>query len=409
MTQIYHAHLYGTRNSKYDWLQSHDVQSTDWEEIKPQEPFYLLVPQNTDLLSEYEQGWKITEVMPVNVLGFQTHRDHFAIDFDRENLKQRISEMRNKTISDDEYAEKYNVKDNRDWKIRLARQKILSNTDWEGDFIECAYRPFDNRSCYFSEVAMDYPRRELIDHVAGEDNFCLLSSRQQSNVGYRHCWVSDCPANDCVISTTSREANQVFPLYLYPDRSALNSDRRPNFSSEFLKDLTTKLGSTPTPEAIFYYIYAVFHSPTYRSRYAEFLKIDFPRVPLTSNPDLFQQLAIYGEELVALHLMKSAKLDTALTQFEGNADPVVDPGHPKYTQGTVKINKRGDAFTGVPEAVWNFYVGGYQVCHKWLKDRKGRTLSPEDINHYQRIVVALQETIDLMQKIDEAIPGWPLE
>jgi predicted helicase len=409
MTQIYHAHLYGSRDSKYDWLLSHDVLSTNWQEIKPQAPFYLLIPQNTALLNEYEQGWKITDVMPVNVLGFQTHRDHFAIDFDKEKLKQRISEMRDESIPDSEYANKYDVKDNRDWKIGEVRKKIRNNSNWVNDLIECSYRPFDTRPCYFSYVSMDCPRCELLDHVTGRENLCLLSSRQQSNVGYRHCWVASFPANDCVISTTSREANQVFPLYLYSDRTEITQERRPNFSPEFLKDITAKLGYTPTPETIFYYIYAVFHSPTYRSRYAEFLKIDFPRVPLTRNPALFKKLANLGAELVALHLMKSPQLDTPITQFEGESEPVIDPGHPKYDNGKVTINRKGDGFVGVPAEVWGFYVGGYQVCQKWLKDRKGRTLSPEDMTHYQRIIVALQETIWLMQQIDAAIPGWPLE
>jgi len=409
MSDIHHAHLYGTRTSKYDWLQAHDVLSTSWQPLAPQAPFYLLIPQNTDVLSEYEQGCKITDVMPVNVLGFQTHRDHFAIDFDREKLEQRIVEMRDEDISDDEYAKKYGIAGNRDWKVREARQKLRNDVNWDKLLINCDYRPFDNRSCYFSDVTMDYPRRELIDHVAGKENLCLLVSRQISLQEWRHVFICDRIAESCVVSNKTREQNYNFPLYLYPDRNAITQERRPNFSHEFLNDLTTKLGYTPTPEAIFYYIYAVFHSPTYRSRYAEFLKIDFPRVPLTSDDALFRQLAAYGEELTALHLMKSSKLDNLITQFESSGNQMIDAGHPKYANGKVIINKKGDGFTGVPEEVWNFHVGGYQVCQKWLKDRKGRTLSPEDITHYQRIVVALQETIRLMQQIDAAIPGFPIE
>jgi predicted helicase len=151
------------------------------------------------------------------------------------------------------------------------------------------------------------------------------------------------------------------------------------------------------------------HSPTYRTRYAEFLKIDFPRVPLTSNNELFHQLANYGEELVSLHLMKSPKLDKFITKFvENDGNNLVDAGYPKYNQDALIINKKGDKFTGVPEEVWNFYVGGYQVCQKWLKDRKGRTLTSDDIEHYQRIVVALKETIELMVNIDAVIPAWPI-
>ncbi len=192
-------------------------------------------------------------------------------------------------------------------------------------------------------------------------------------------------------------------------RSVLQ-ERYLNLSQDFLNDITNKLGYQPTPESIFYYVYAILHSPTYRTRYAEFLKIDFRRIPLTSCDRLFRQLATYGKELVALHLMKSAKLDNLITQFiEGKGDRLVDAGHPKFSDSEVVINKKGDKFTGVPENVWNFHVGGYQVCQKWLKDRKGRTLSEGDITHYQRILVALQETIRLMQQIDEAIPEFPIK
>lgn len=244
-----------------------------------------------------------------------------------------------------------------------------------------------------------------------------MSSRQQATLGYKHCWVATVPANDCVISTTSREANQVFPLYLAPDsdniqKSALEEPSRPNLSQNFLNTITDKLDYTPTPEDIFYYIYAIFHSPTYRTRYAEFLKIDFPRVPLTSDDELFHQLATYGEELVALHLMKSPKLDNLITQFvETGGNCLVETGKKllEFNEGNIIINKKGDKFTEVPENVWNFYVGGYQVCQKWLKDRKGRQLSDEDIQHYQRIVVALQETIKLMDEIDQAIPEFPIQ
>ncbi len=160
----------------------------------------------------------------------------------------------------------------------------------------------------------------------------------------------------------------------------------------------------------FNYIYAIFHSPTYRSRYAEFLKGDFPRVPLTRNVDLFRQLGKLGEQLVNLHLMKSPTLDETTSQFSNNGGGcIVDAGHPKYENGKVVINKQKDCFMDVPEAVWNFHVGGYQVCQKWLKDRKGRTLSQDDIEHYQKIVVALGQSIDLMAKIDAAIPNWPLD
>jgi predicted helicase len=246
-----------------------------------------------------------------------------------------------------------------------------------------------------------------------EHNLGLMFMRQVAIQGnYNHFLVTS-KIGDNRAFYSNKGAMQLAPLYIYPDSNQpkeLQQAIRPNLSPEFLKDITSKLGYTPTPEAIFYYIYAIFHSPTYRTRYTEFLKIDFPRVPLTSDNQLFTQLATYGEELVALHLMKSPKLNNLITQFQENdGNQIVDAGHPKYTNSAVIINKKGDKFTGIPEQVWNFYVGGYQVCQKWLKDRKGRALTPDDIQHYQRIVVALKETIELMAKIDAVIPAWPIQ
>jgi predicted helicase len=229
----------------------------------------------------------------------------------------------------------------------------------------------------------------------------------------------------------------VFPLYLYEETLSFDlgnyqvgdaqaTERRVNFSTTFLKQLAIalelpheRLSDPPaslTPEDIFNYIYAVFHSPGYRTRYAEFLKIDFPRLPLTRSLELFRALSKLGGELVLLHLLESPRLDKPVTEFIGKCHEVVKVG---YTDGTVWIDAGGtkakttagtSGFRGVPEEVWNFHIGGYQVCEKWLKDRKGRTLTKDDIAHYHKIVIALSETIRLMAEIDKVINqhgGWP--
>jgi predicted helicase len=414
MTDIRHAHLYGTRESKYEWLNAHDVLSTDWNEISPQSPFYLLIPQNTDLLSEYQEGWKITEGMPINSSGIKTHRDHFVVDFDLSKLQKRIENFVDLNIQDNEIVERYDIQDTRDWKLGLRRKSLSVNSKWKNNFTKCLYRPFDIRSYYHHEDVVELPRNEVMSHIINQENLSLLtSSRVEVLRSYDQVLCSDLATQNHTLCL--KEVNYILPLYTYPDinnsqQSTETEQRRPNFSDEFLAAITNKLGYTPTPEAIFYYIYATFHCPTYRERYKEFLKIDFPRVPLTRDDRLFQQLGRYGEELVALHLMKSPKLAQHITEFvEMGGNSLVDAGHPKYANGAVTINKKGDRFASVPENVWNFYVGGYQVCNKWLKDRKGRTLSPEDIQHYQKIVVALHETISLMTKIDAAIPSFPIE
>ncbi|BAZ18635.1 adenine specific DNA methyltransferase (plasmid) [Calothrix sp. NIES-4071] len=368
----YHCHLWGSKEEKYKFLINNTISSTSWIKIQPKSPFYLFIPQNTTLLPEYNNYWKIQDIFPINSMGITTGNDEHFVAFNDEELQIKCQDITQSTLAD--------------------------------------YRPFDKRSLLYNHH-LERARTKFMQHFIQGDNLALVTVRRPRNQKFDNFFVTDKPTDKCIIS--SLDNAQLFALYIYPNPNnpkELEETVRSNISCDFFNAITSKLGYTPIPEAIFYYIYAIFHSPTYRARYAEFLKIDFPCVPLTSNNELFCQLAEYGEELVALHLMKSPELDSHITKFvESKGNCAVDPGHPKYSNGAVTINKLGDKFTGVPEEVWNFYVGGYQVCQKWLKDRKGRRLSDEDIQHYQRIVVALKETIALMKKIDDAIPGFPIQ
>ncbi len=288
------------------------------------------------------------------------------------------------------------------------------------------FRPFDIRYVYYEKFMI-----ERGDHCYG-----LMSHMFKANkalITVRRAETSEAPAHfystnqiSVLHSTSAKEGNFVFPLYLYPNASSLydTDTRRPNLSPEFVAELAGKLGlefipdghgdltHTFGPEDVFMYIYAVFHAPSYRERYAEFLKIDFPRVPLTGQPELFRALTTFGETLVALHLME--RVGSPISSYPVDGDNVVEK--PVFipdsggAAGRVYINKT-QYFDGVPAAIWDFYVGGYQVLHKWLADRKGRVLSYDDLRHYGFVVSALFETIGTMREIDGAISaygGWPL-
>ncbi len=413
MAQVYYYDVWGKRKDKYDFLQTHDFHNIKWQKVNPVSPFYLLVPQDDNLREEYNNYWKINDIMSVNVLGFQTHRDHFAIDFERNKLYQRIKEMRNNKISDQEFYEKYQVQDNRDWKLNKARQIIKNDQEWENKLIQCLYRPFDWRYCYFSKVAMDYPRRELINNVFKKENLCLGLGRQGIAVN-DPIWSLISVSNEPIDANIFRRGGvNVFPLYTYPNtengQSNLIKEKNANFSPKFLTKIQEKLGYIPTPEKIFYYIYGVLHSPTYRERYAEFLKIDFPRIPLTSNDQLFNNLADKGEELVNLHLMKSPKLDNLITTYQGDPETLINQIKYYAKEEKLTINKNC-YIQGISEKVWLFKIGGYQVLDKWLKDRKSdqKLLSTEDLIYYQKIIVVLTEIIKIMTEIDEIIPHFPI-
>ncbi len=442
--RVFHADLWGLREAftgkgenaklmggKYHWLAENDLSSTQWEEVTPSKPFYLFVPQNVGAGKEYLPCWGLQNIFSVSVNGFKTHRDHFAIAFDKTEIQKRIVDLLNSRLSDDEIREQYDLKDNSDWQLKAARATLKRMPDWQQNLIPCDYRPFDQRWCYFHEVAMDRPRRELTQHVLNKKNLCLLSSRQQGSFGYQHVFISDLPANDTLISNKSSEAHHTFPLYLYPEIDGLalgGVTRQANLSAEFLATVNEKTGleylpdgagnleTQYGPEDVLHYIYAVLHSPTYRTRYAEFLKIDFPRIPVTSKPALFVQLVLLGRELTSLHLLTSDSLDeenTTVTYPHAGLN-VVDK--PRYvapnggTPGQVFINDT-QCFSGIAPELWAHRVGGYQVLEKWLKDRKGRELSFDDITHYTRVCAALQHTRTAMLEIDGAVMaagGFPI-
>ena len=220
----------------------------------------------------------------------------------------------------------------------------------------------------------------------------LATCRQLAQLPWEHVFITRDLQDDCLVSNRTRERSYHFPLYLKGQQSQKKSqatlqpallqveEETPiNFSREFLTSLANKLGlelkpgqmlsKGIAPEDVFHFIYSVLHSPSYRSRYAEFLKIDFPRIPLTSNVELFHQLCGLGKELVSLHLLEASVLNKPITKFKGKGDNVVAKGHPKYQDGVVLVNA-SQGFEGVPKDVWEFHIGGYQVCEKWLKDRR---------------------------------------
>jgi predicted helicase len=439
LATVYHADLWGMREvyenkelvgGKYHWLAENDISSTDWKIVKPESKFYLFNPQNTSLSSEYEQGWKVIDIILVNAAGIKTHRDHFAIDFDEQSITQKFREMRETNLSNEDYTNKYNIHDNQDWRLDKVRQLIRLDEQWKDKIISCLYRPFDWRYCYYSDLIMDRPRRELLDHVFRKDNLCLGLGRQGIAVN-DPIWSLVSVANQPIDTNIFRRGGvNIFPLYLYPtntptlfDSTLTNApgERKPNLSPEFITQFSQKLdlefisdgkgdkNKTFGPEDIFNYIYAIFHAPIYRQRYAEFLKIDFPRVPLTANAALFWELVIKGDKLVKYHLMKETGTEISTYPIPGS--DIVEQVKYRENHQQIWINAQ-QYFDQVPQQIWNFYIGGYQVCQKWLKDRKGRQLNFDDISHYQNIISIISETIKIMEHIDQIIDkygGFPLE
>ncbi|MDO8446356.1 MAG: type ISP restriction/modification enzyme [Deltaproteobacteria bacterium] len=430
--KVRHADLWGQRKDKYAWLSENELSGTEWTTVKPQEPHYLFVPQDAGLLEEYEQERKVTELFKSSANGFKTHRDHVAIAWTQDDIKALVTTFLDPQISDAELANRYSLSDTRDWKLQDARKALRTTNDLMQSIVPCLYRPFDVRFCLYGHYLMDWPRKAELSHALF-DNLCLATGRQGQAVGGAEWNLLTVGRYVADTNLFYRGGIQYFPLYLYPQteiEKRTGASRSPNLAPSFIKEFAERLGmefindgkgdrtKTFGPEDIFDYMYTVFHSPTYRSRYAEFLKIDFPRLPLTSNAKLLRELCAIGSELVVLHLMESVETPRrgVSTAYPIAGDSKVE--NVRYTEpgqhsesGRVWINKT-QYFEGIPPEVWNFHVGGYQVCQKWLKDRKGRPLTYDDLTHYQRIVAVLAETMRLMGEIDAVIEkhgGWPVK
>ena len=492
--RVHYADLWGTREGKNQTLAQMEVVTTSWRELQPNSPFYLFVPQDTDLRAEYERGWPVNEIFPVNSVGIVTARDNLTIHWTPQDVMDTVKDFAK--LDPETAREKYHLgKDVRDWKVELAQKDLRTSGLKEQLVKPVLYRPFDVRFTYYTGQTRGFicmPRPEVMGHMLAGENVALITSRLTKGETFAHTQVTRNISEVICMSPKTSNNGFVFPLYLFPCNHANNKNqnsflslcepetpygRKVNLDSKFLLTLEEKvklrfthegrgdLETTMGPEDVFSYAYAVFHSPTYRKRYVEFLKGDFPRLPLTGNKALFKALAGLGAELVSLHLMEfSSRLITTFPVTRDNLveevryvppevvkaqleaerarlaaeTPELEPlprsrnqlrllvpqkhvASPAQASGTtgagispaggrIYINK-DQYIHGVPPEVWAFRVGGYQVCQKWLKDRKGRMLSFDDLHHYQKVVVALAETIRLMWEIDAAIDangGWPI-
>ena len=443
---VCHADLWGERMQKYRWLWEHGSVDTEWMQLEPSPPFRLFEPFDDAGTGAY-YGWPaINKVMAVNVTGIVTARDGFVIDLERSALLDRIEAFLDNRLSDTEVKKRLSLKENYAWRVAAARHELRAATKrkrLEGFVTKILYRPFDERFIFWHPSVVWRPRTEAMPHLLAGENYAVITARSNKFPQPNHFFCSH-----TIVETKCGEASTqsaTFPIYLYPGVGNVGTPifsrwpkgkggRTPNLDLGFIESLASAadlrfvsdghgdLRKTFAPEDVLAYIYAVFHSPGYRQRYKAQLKLDFPRVPLPGNGALFRDLVKAGQELLALHLLKSPKLGKFITTYTGPKNPEV--GRVGWSDGTVwldagKTNAREGhratepgkiGFKGVHEEVWDIHIGGYRVCHKWLKDRKGRTLSDEDVAHYQKIVVALNETIRVMAEIDEDIEaygGWP--
>jgi len=409
LAEVWHGDLWGTREGKYASLEAGRIGTPVTERIDCIAPQYAFVPRDHTLSAVYGKGFGIADFMPANVTGIVTAKDGLVIDFTKQGLKDRITRFADPAKTDDQMraeffpnkkAGKYPPGDSRGWKLPAARA-ALQSADWASDIKPIAYRPFDTRAILYRPDMVDWGRFDMMPNLLNGQNVALIFSRQAVRAEAP-------PVN--VLATeqifdnrgvySNKGISQAAPLYLYADEQDLDQTRRVNFDRKLYKRLQEMAAhpkkGAPDEISVFDYIYGVLHCPAYRETYAEFLKIDFPRIPWPTSPDEFWDVSAKGTELRKLHLIEPAAIGPTPFPFTGDGNNVVEK--PRFEDRRVWINET-QYFDSAPEVSWGFYIGGYQPAQKWLKDRKGRELGIEDVRHYQRILKILSETNRIMRTI----------
>jgi len=415
---IFHGDLWGRRISKYRSLTGLTFEKARWTQLMPASPSYLLIPHDKSRWRAYSNFHSINEILTLNGVGVVTARDHLAIHFDITSLKNTIREFI--SLGVEEARSRFDLRDDvQNWRVEWAQKDIVEHGQNPNLFVPIYYRPFDVRYTYYSGVSNGFlcrPGRNVMQHMVAGANIGVSVTRQvKTGNKWSHVLASNVITESTNISSRTSEIGYLFPLYLCPSAPGTNTKAVnrytttsnaktggsiENISAEFRSFLDDRYTHHYSPEEILGYIYAALHAPTYRARYAEFLRIEFPRVPFPEASEDFERLSLLGWALVRAHLLREVPRRN-LAAYHGKGDHEVEFVRYSPEEQSIAINKT-QSFKPVPPAVWDFHIGGYQVLDKYLKSRKSRTLSLDEINHTSAVADALAFTFDQMAKIDEA-------
>jgi predicted helicase len=443
------ADVWGTHAVKTRTLANHSAQTLPHAIIRPQPPFYFLASRASRPQPEYDAGFRLSDAMATHSTAVVTARDGFIVAFNTDELCERIEQFVDPQYTDDQIrrrffgngrSRKYPPGDTRGWQVANARRRLRQHANWKNSVRSCLYRPFDRRQILWLPWMIDWPRREVMDHLSPGGNLALIARRQMPpGKPCDYFWVTDRITLDGVVRSDNRGSESVFPLYVLEKSPAADgfreSDhlltRRPNFSEPFIEFAAGKLQldwtpeaphdllqySTPsqlTPACLFYYIYGLFHCPSYRRRFAERLQVGFPHILIPRHVSLFTGVAATGHMLVRTHLLAADQAaesrEAAPSRFAlvSSGNTIVESGYPKYAQQAVWLNS-STRFATVSLAVWQFRVGTYQVCRKWLVDRRQRSLTAAELEHYAQLLSAVDTTIRTTTRLEQLIEshgGW---
>lgn len=416
LARVFYKDIYGKRSFKLDYLRTHALNDIDFAELSLDGPLYTFRITNPQIKSHYDEGFKIDVLMPLKVQGLKSDKDLIAIHYQKEDIEHIVEEMRSEK-TDEQLRTEIGFKDTRDWKLEGARKLLKVNKQHEKYYTRVQYRPFDIRWTFLHKSVVTYPRPLIQSSIFNKENIVLCLGQQGNVMGDEEWSLVYCSKLPTDINVVPRGGIYLFPMFIYDDIGLCV----PNFSPTILTIIEKSIGlqlqevEATKREAggflavdLLDYIYAVLHSTTYRETYHDFLQNDFPTIPYPKSAEYFFRMAELGKTLRELHQLEGISQSDIITKYPIAAQKdnnIVRTRKFEETvdgMGRVWINKE-QYFDGIPTEAWNMIIAGYQPLDKWLKDRKDKHLTGEEILHYQKVVVALVKTIRIQEKIDEII------
>ena len=423
--KVFHYDLYGNRELKYDFLLKNSISTINYKELPNKAPNYFMVQKDFEIEEKYNKGFSLKELFPINGVGLTTAHDNFVIKDTQKELLEFYKKFQSSPRNAELLHKEFDVRKKQGWDILQGYDSIQGEKKLSKYIKVISYRPFESKFIFYENKLVWRTVIKVMQHFLEGENVALSLCKQfKASDTYQHIFVTDKIIESSYVSNKTSEITSVFPLYLYPEISEQQSIdestlRKPNLNQEIVDEIAKKIGLTFTNEKeelpttfapidILDYIYAVLHSPTYREKYKEFLKIDFPRVLYPKDKKIFWKLVKLGGKIRQIHLLKSPTVEERIIDYPKDGNNTITTKivskdwellDGKKQIGRIWINET-QYFNKIPLVAWEFYIGGYQPAQKWLKDRKGRILSSTDILHYQKIIIALFETDRLMKEID---------
>lgn len=390
-SKVFYSDLWGLREEKYKILDKGNIKSVKWETFEPKPPHYLFVPSSLNEERKVLDAPSLTEIFPSNSVGIVTARDKLTIGWSSEEIWKTVNDFI--SYESETARVKYSLgKDVRDWKVRLAQQDIMKDGPDKNKVVPILYRPFDKRYTYYTGRSRGFicmPRQETMNYML-EDNIALISVRQVAEGIFNHAFISDSIV-DARLTTSNKGIAYMFPLYLFRE-----GQRILNINHEVLQRYSKILNREPAPKELLGYIYGVLNSKSYRAQFADWLKIDFPKIPFPKDHEIFEKISAVGINLINLHLLKT-KLPNHVG-FEVTGKNEIESV--RYLNGSVWINKT-QYFSNVSKDVWDYEMCGYKVVDKWLKSRLGKQLSSGEVEHLMQVIETIKRTMEQCKEIDQ--------